>query len=247
METRIYSFSDIEMFLASKVVVKNLIDNLVELATLRTTWNSRFAESLEEKINSLANDTLGKKSSTALFEATANLQTIIIPAQKDIRSLKIQIDTDFKKDEIKYKIMLDELGFSAYYSKIHGRSQKAIIGLLNLYASNIGKYKTAMVEKGTPEDLIDRISGYGAVVTNANTIQEQLKTAGKSNTAENIVKLNDLYNEISGICKIAANYYQSNPEKKEMFTFKKIVSNLGSSKSAAAKAKAKKLKAGEAA
>jgi hypothetical protein len=247
MKTRIFKSSDIAMLLAGKIIAKNFLDYITELSKVRTTWTADYASSLITKVDTVTSDLLGKTLKTNLFESTAKLDAMVVPAHKDISSLKIQIDADFKKDAVTYKILKDELGFTAYYKGVTNKTQKEVIGFLNLFARNIDKHKNAIVAKGTPADLIDRITGYSKIVSEANTVQEQLKTLSKDVTANNIEQLNALYEELSTICKIASDYYKQKPAMKELFTFSKILENLGGAKSDAAKAKSKKLKAGEAA
>jgi hypothetical protein len=232
MNERLYSCSDLAMILASRVIAKNLSDYLSELSNARTTWTADFITRLLGNIEDVSNNLVGKRSTTSLFKATAELEEIMAPARKDISSLKVQIDTDFKKDEKLHKIILDELGYTSNFKSLNSRNQGALIALLTLFTRNIDKYKADMITKGTPPSLIDRLAGYGEVVRDANTIQEQLKSSGKNATAQTVNELNGLYDQISSICKIAADYYKANATMKEMFTFSKIVSNLGTAKPA---------------
>lgn len=247
MKTRIYKASDIAMLLGGKIVAKNFLDYNSELSKVRTTWTPEYASSIVTKVDTVTDNLLGKTMRTQLFESTAKLDALVSPAHKDIVSLKVQIDADFKKDAVNYKVILDELGYTAYYKGITKDSQKDVIGFLNLFTRNIGKHRDAMVAKGTPADLIDRISGYSKIVSEANTIQEQMKTVSKNVTAENIDQLNALYEELSTICKIASDYYKQNPTMKELFTFGKIVTKMGGDKTTTAKAKSNKIKTDEAA
>lgn len=247
MKTRIYKASDIAMLLGGKIVAKNFLDCISDLSKVRTNWTPEYASAVATKLDNTASDLLGKTLKTELFEATAKLDSIVVPAHKDISTLKVQIDADFKKDTVNYKIILDELGYTTYYKGVVNETQKDVIGFLNLFVRNISKHKDVIVSKGTPADLIERIAGYNDVVSKANTVQEQLKTLKKGVTEDNVEQLNALYEELNTICKIASDYYKGNPVKKELFVFSKILSNLGGSKKAAAKDKSKKLKADEAA
>ena len=236
MKTRIYKSSDIAMLLAGKVVAKNFLDNNNDLKKVKTTWTLEYVSSVVTNVDTVASNLLGKTMKTQLFESTAKLDALTSPAHKDISSLKVQLDADFKKDAVNYKIMMDELGYTAYYKGVTKGSQKEVIGFLNIFARNIGKYRDAITAKGTPAELIDRILSYNEIVSQANTVQEQMKTLVKNATAENIDQLNALYEELSSICKIASDYYKQNPEKKELFTFGKIIAKMGGEKTTAAKA-----------
>ncbi|HEX3006449.1 MAG TPA: hypothetical protein VHO90_02410, partial [Bacteroidales bacterium] len=227
MKKKSIDSSTLAKLLASKIVAKNLADNIADFAAVRTNWTPEFAAALDTRVDTAANELIGKVSTTALFESTAKLLKLIEPARRDISALKVQMKVDFEPDPVRLKLMLDELGYTAYFKKVSDKNQKAIIGLLTSYKRNVSKYKADMVAKGTPAALIDGISAYATTVEDANTLQEQLKTICKNATAEKKAKLNEVYKEIANICKIAANHYIGNPEKKAMFTFSKVLANLG--------------------
>jgi hypothetical protein len=219
------------MLLVIRIAAKNFLDQIAELTKIRSNWDPTYAAELLNRIETLASSLLGSKK-VSLFEATDNLQKLMVPARSDLSSLKIQIDSDYKKDPVKHKIILDELGFTNYYGKTN--SQVYMIGLLSMFAAKIGTYKAELESNGVHPELIDRITGYAKQMTDANIIQEQLKMTGKEATAGRAAQLNDLYDEISTICKLAANYFKDDPLRKEMFTIKKIINNLGTSRPAEA-------------
>ena len=67
--------------------------------------------------------------------------------------------------------------------------------------------KDDMVAKGTNPALIDNVIGYATQLSEANLAQESLKSTTKSVSETAVAALNEIYNEIIGICKIASAYY----------------------------------------
>lgn len=221
------NYSKLAKLIALKVIAQNFSDNIVELVKANTKWIPAFAAALITEVDTVGNNLIGKKAKTALFEATDNVNNVIAPAKKDITSLKVQIDVNFKSNPARQKIILDELGYTSFYKKVTARNQLATIGLLSSFKRNLDTYKDEILETGTPSDLLERVAGYATVVSNANMVQEQLKTTTKEITVEASAELDALYTKVMGMCSIASDYYKSNPVKKELFTFSKVVSNLG--------------------
>lgn len=220
-------YSQLLMLLSSRVIAQSFSDNITDLSKVRTTWTPTFATSLITEVDTVGNNLIGKKSKTALFEATDKLLMVISPARKDITSLKVQIDVDYKNNPTRRRLILSDLGYTAFYKKITGKSQTGTIGFLTVFNRNIETYKVELLANGTPAGLLDGIIAYADVVSNANMVQEQLKTTTKGITADAAAQLTALYDKIIGICKIAADHYKGNPAKKELFTFSKVASNLG--------------------
>ncbi len=219
--------SRLAKLVALKVIAQNLSDNIADLAKANTKWTPAFAAAIITEVDAVGNNLIGKKAKTALFEATDNVKNVIAPAKNDITSLKVQIDVNFKSNPGRQKVILDELGYTSFYKKVTARNQLATIGLLSSIKRNLDTYKAEILETGTPPDLLERVAGYATVVSNANMVQEQLKTTTKEITVEASAELDALYNKVIGICLIAADYYKSNPVKKELFTYTKVVANLG--------------------
>jgi len=218
------------MILASGVVIKNLEFNLGELKTVRTNWTPAYVTEVKNRVDTVATDILGEGNKQLLYESTDKLRLVIDPAIRDISSLKKQIDVDFAKDTSKQKAILKDLGFTDNLLKIQRRSQPAVIAFLLLFGRNIVNYKTEILAKGTSPELITRLTGYAKVIKDANELQEHLKSSTKDLTNDAIAELNEVYTEIIGICKIAADHYLGNTVKKEMFTFDTIAKNMGQTK-----------------
>lgn len=221
------NYSKLAKLVALKVIAQNFSDNIVELVKANTKWLPAFAAALIAEVDTIGNNLIGKKAKTALFEATDNVKNVITPAKKDITTLKIQIDVNFKSNPARRKVILDDLGYTSFYKKVTARNQLATIGLLSCVKRSLDTYKEEILETGTPPDLLERVAGYATVVSHANMVQEQLKTTTKEITVEASAELDTLYNKVIGICLVAADFYKNNPVKKELFTFSKVIDNLG--------------------
>lgn len=221
------SHSQLAKLIALRVIVQSFFDNIAELVKANTKWLPAFATALMDEVDATGDKLIGKKAKTALFEATDAVNQAMAPAKKDITTLKVQIDVNFANNPGRRKVILDELGYTSFYKKVTSRNQLATIGLLTATKRNLATYRDEILATGTPPDLLDRLAEYGAVVSQANTVQENLKTTTKGITAEAAAQLDTLFNKVMGICKIAADYYSNNRVKKELFTFSKVIGNLG--------------------
>lgn len=228
MAERIYKVKDVDMLLASKTIVETLNQNLDELSVARSTWNQEYVDHLATKIDDAIENYLGMDKKKELRETTSNLASIQAPAQRDLSFIKTQIEVDFDK---KAKEILKVLGFDKSLRAVQRGDQEALIELLYSFKKGLtDSLKTEITAKGTNPLLIDRIIDYADQLKQLNVSQESLKESTKVLSEEAVKAFNDIYNEVIGICKIAYNFYQYDPIKKEQFTFSKTVSNMNAAK-----------------
>lgn len=228
---RNYNYKDVDMLVASKTTMVSFKANLAELSVVRTNWNENYADQLSSKIDDAIENHLGLDKKKELRNATSKLTEIQMPALRDISFLKTQIEVDFKDNKPKLKEYLKNLGFSQFLKKAQTKDQEALIQLLYQFKKNLtDSAKRDIMAKGLSEELLNKIIAYADDLKNANVSQESLKEDTKATSAEATEIFNSIYDEIIGICKIASNYYQFDPLKKELFTFSKLVSNLNAAK-----------------
>ena len=67
---RLYNYKDVDMIMASKIIVTNLRNNLVDLSMARSNWNDEYVQGLENKIDHAVENYLGldKKKERVLFD-----------------------------------------------------------------------------------------------------------------------------------------------------------------------------------
>lgn len=228
LQNRNYNYKDVDMLMASKTIAESFKTNIPELSTTRTVWTEEYAADLVTRIDNAIETYLGVDSKKDLRNATAALVSIQTPARRDLSYFKTQIDEDFKKESSQKKEILKTLGFTQYLRSVQKGNQESLIQLLYQFKTNMNdSLRQDITAKGMSPALIDNIIGYADVFIAANVTQETFKGSTKEITQEVIDVFNKIYNEIIGICKIAAVYYQYEPLKKEQFTFTKAIANLG--------------------
>jgi hypothetical protein len=227
MSTRKYKCSDVVMLVVLNSIAESFLACMAELSTIRLNWNAEYANQLKIRIANAVKDYLGLDPKKVLRNATIEVHAIQEPAVRDVAFLKSQLDVDFEQDKVALKEMLKTLGFGQYLTKIQKDNHEALIAFLQMFSNNITEdIKKSIVDKGTDPQLLDRIVGYSKPFTVAEMNQEALKTSTKELPANTITKLNELYTEAIGICKIAAKYYRGNPIKKEQFTFDAVLKKV---------------------
>lgn len=227
-KNRNYNCKDVDMLMASKTIAESFKTNISELSTTRTDWSEQYANSLIARIDQAIETHLGVDAKKDLRNASATLATIQLPAKRDVSYFKTQIDEDFKKETTKRDEILKNLGFAKHLRGAQKGNQESLIQLLYQFKTNMNEtLHQEITAKGLNPTLIDNIIGYADTFRQANVTQEAFKGSTKEITQEVTEVFNAIYDVIIGICKIASNYYQYEPLKKEQFTFAKALSNLG--------------------
>lgn len=223
-QIRMYNAKDVEMLMASKTIVNSLQVNLSDLSMVRSNWTEDYVSNLNDKIDHAVDTYLGLDKKKELREATAALAAIQAPALRDLAFMKTQIEVDFGKEA---KEINKNLGYEKYLSKARNGDQEAMIQLLFAFKKGMkDRLKTDIVAKGTNPALIDRIVACAGQLSNANIVQESLKSSGKTVSETALKTFNEIYTEIIGICKIASAYYQSDDVLKAQFAFSRVVANM---------------------
>jgi hypothetical protein len=230
-EKRNYNYSDVNMCLAAETVVGSFTFNITELSGVRTNWTAEYAADFEGRIDDAIDNYLGTDAFKGLRDATGVLKSLMVPAKRDLSFVKSQIDEDFKDNSKKRKEIIKNLGFNKNLKAVQNGDQEALIELLFAIKKNMtDKLKLEITAKGMNPVLIDNIIQYANQIKKADSKQEGLKGSPKEISHEVIQVFNSIYNEVIGICKFAADFYQYDPIKKEQFTFSKVVANMNAPK-----------------
>lgn len=232
--TRNYSYKDVDMLLTSKTIAGNFKSNITELSAVRNDWTEQYATDLVSRIDQTIETHLGIDAKKGLRDATSGLSSIQVSAKRDLSFFKTQIDEDFKAEPATRDEILNTLGFSKHLRGVQKGNQESLVQLLYAFKNNMtDQLRNQITAKGLSETLIGNIMDYAVVFMEANSSQESLKLSTKEITKEVVDVFNGIYNEIIGICKKVSNYYQGDGVKKEQFIFSKVISNLGSARTAA--------------
>jgi len=229
MKNRNYNTKDVDMLMASRTIATHFKLHLEELATVRTNWDTAYADGLSSRIDSAIDEYLGADKKKELKEATEQVLAVYASALTDLSFLKAQIKIDFPDESGK---ILKRLGYKGLNEGLYNGDQEQLIKVL--YAVKKGmndQLKTKICSKGINPEVIDRLVNSADQLKHFNTLQESLKKTTKGITAEMRARFNAIYNEITGICKIAGFHFKQDPIIREQFVFSGIVKNMSANKS----------------
>jgi len=230
---RNYKCKDVDMLITAATITQSAITNKAFLQSKRSTWADPYFLDFKDKIDQTIENYLGIDSAKDLRDATQIVLSIQANATRDLAELKVQIEEDFKSDPTQKNEILNTLGFTTYYPGVKNKDQEALINLLYRYNNNLTpELKTKIIEKGTAEETLDKITTYANTLKEANITQEGNKGTKKEITAESITLFNEIYDTVITIAKISAKFYKDNPPLKDQFSFNKVKNKLNLTKKA---------------
>jgi hypothetical protein len=226
MTKRKYRGTDTQMLLAASQIAEFGMMHEQRLSARRPQWKAPFFLSLKEKITQAHRTSIGVDILPSLMEATAEVKGIIATAHRGIMELKAEIKMGFRNSPTRRGILLTELG----YDKLPKRyiSQSKYVQLLATLRANLTPaVKAELVEVGANPAPIDALLQLAQQLIDANDRQESLKVTRKSRNAENIAKLNTLYDEVSTVCKLVSACFTDDKALAECFSFTKALKAHG--------------------
>ena len=231
IQVRQYKGSDVDMLITASTVMESAIAHKAFLQSKRSTWNGTYFEDIKIEIDTIIETYLGIDNAKELRNATSQVVAIQKPALIDLAEVKVQIETDFNDNPAQKKEILNTLGFTTFYAKTQKNDQESLIQLLYQFKTNLTpELKTAIVEKGTAEEQLDKITSYADVLKSKNILQESKKGSRKESTQEKITAFNNIYNKVIAIAKISAKFFKDNKAVQEQFSFTSIKKKLNNTK-----------------
>jgi len=222
MAIRNYSYKDVVMLMAAKTILQSLRTNLGELSAVRTNWNEAYVTAFILRIDTAIENFLGLDKKQGQREATALLKQIMAPAMRDLGLIKTQVEVDFGSSAVE---TLKTLGL---HKNLHKLDQETLIEALYAFKKGMTEsIRNTMTQCGTNPVLIESIIGYANQLQEANLSQESMKTESQNISQEALIAFNTIYDEVIGIGKIASKYFKDDKLKKDQFTFKKVVKQMG--------------------
>jgi len=225
-EVRNYKIKDVDMLVVSATIVESAMKNEAFLAEKRSTWAPPYFKNLSIEIDSIFNDYLGIDSAKDLRAQTRLVMQIKDFVEPLLSEMKVQIIEDFKNEKVMQKEILTSLGFVAHHKGVQNDDQEATINHLYAFRTNISSYKALLSQKGISEKTIKDITESAQKLMNANVGQEGQKGQRKEITAEGIKVFNGIHSRVMSICKIASNFYKTNPALREQFSFSGVSKTL---------------------
>ena len=224
---RIYNTKDVDMLLAIETIIDSAIANKTFLQTKRSNWADPYFQDIKAQINTIIQDNLGVDSAKELRQATIAVKAIQTNALIDLAEIKVQIEQDFKAQPDRKSEILNQLGFTSYYTQATTRDQEGLINLLFQYNTNLTPaLKAEIVAKGTAAAALDAINAYAQTLKDTDVFQEGTKGTRKEITSETIQIFNEIYGTVSSIAIIAAKFFKTDAAKKDQFSFAKVSKTL---------------------
>lgn len=225
MSERKFPGKTVNFILATKVVASSMDENTSDMLEVNTTWTPEYISQLNTRIDNIASEYMGVNIRNELFKATALLNVAMRFVTEKLVTFKKNIEIDFKGTP-DYSTMMSELGLNT--KSIHDLTQPQIISMVtNLKRTLTPELIAKITAKGMPASLPASITGKAQEIIDLNTQQEKLKSQTKEATGTMLTRMNDLYKDIIKICKLSADYYKKDRAKKSMFTFTKVMKNMG--------------------
>lgn len=226
MTKRKYRGSDTQMLLAASQIAELGIMYEQRLSARRPQWKDPFFRNLKEKITQIHRTSIGIDPLPSLMEATEKVKGIIATAHRGIMELKAEIELGFRSNPTRRSVLLTELGYDKLPKKYISQS-KYVQLLATLRANLTPAVKAELVGLGANPAPIDALLLLAQQLIDANDRQESLKLNRKSRNAENIAKLNALYDEVSTVCQLVSACFTDDKRLVETFCFTKTLKSYG--------------------
>jgi len=218
MNDRIYGYNDTLMLLSCDYVVDRCIEHEDVLSARRPQWKAPYFTTLKGNINKALVENIGSVDLANLKAATATVTGTISLAYRGIMDLKQEVEVDFRKNTVRRDYLLSILGFDTLNTK--NLSQRVMVeALLTIHKNLNDPIKQELVAAGANPAAIDELKAYAMKVVEANAIQESLKVGRKDNGKANVEVLNEVYDEVISICKLASTYFLGNKDLEDKFNF----------------------------
>lgn len=214
------------MLMATDLIIDNAIAMAPTLTAARPKWTTSYLTDIKGNITSILEDNFGIKGTTSLKEVTATLTTKEIAAKAMLQQAKTQIEVDFGQDKTKCSHILVTLGLNKV-KIIKNASQDTTIDILTTFRNNLTpELETDLTTAGMSPTTLTSIKALAAELFQANSLQEQKKIGSKETTATLNAQLNDIYDEVIGIAKIASTLL-TNKADIDKFSYSRALKQMG--------------------
>lgn len=222
--SRNYKFKDIEMLVGSSVMYTNLKNNVGLVQAVNPNWTEEFCDTKLGEVQQAMVSVAGFNRNILLRHSTLELESIFNPLRKNISLLKVMVETYFPDTK---HIVLNDMGYNAFFKKMQRKDQEVTIQFTYQLSDYLTETKIAeMSALGISATLLNEIKAAGPALSEKDIIQEHIKADRIEETQETIKKLNDIYEEVIGICKILLRYFDHDDRIREQFTFSHIIDRM---------------------
>ncbi len=121
----------------------------------------------------------------------------------------------------------DDFGLLQLRKSVRSRDVESVLKLLHTVDGNIRKYKKALTAMGLTEELIARFTAAGKQLADDKNRKYALVSNRAALVQKNMGLLNELYDQLTEICRIGKILYkQTDPAKLKDYTFARMMNQV---------------------
>jgi hypothetical protein len=226
METMIACPTSTVTILACEKIAKTFKENIYELSRIRNDWDPGYATSLSVWINDTIDKYYLDNKETIDYSRFVEWHDIMIAGMQGLKVLRASIKVDFKNDKPFLKKFFEKHGYTEFFSEAKNGDHLSLHKFLTVFAQNIdAETRRKIVSKNTPDSVIDKILNCAKQITKFTECFEALEGDAQLNSYGQ-KEVNEIYETIQDISRIAMAYYQFDPVKRDLFNFYKVLVNL---------------------
>lgn len=220
--TRKFGGAAVNMLTACATIIEHAIEHQSFLVTKRAAWADPYFPNLKQKINDAFVNHLGLDANKEKREATHRLLQIQQRVLIDLGDIKVQIEVDFGRT--RRKEILKQLGFEANYVAATRKNQQRLVDLLFAFQKNMtADLQAEFADKGIDTTLIANILDSANIFRDANITQEASKSSSVHLTAASVTALNEIYEEVMGVAKVARRFFKDDKTVQAQFSYSKVM------------------------
>ena len=224
---RKYRCKDVEVLTVSSAIVSTAQENLATITAKRANWIDPFFPDLKTRIDTAFQTFLGVDNAADLRAKTQLLNSIMVPAQENLSTFKINVSADFKNNKPRLEEILTTLGFNQHWAQAKKGDQQALIELLYTFKTNMSAdLQSEITVAGTDAALINTLTGYADDLKTANIDQEFAKSQRPLISGAAVTEFNGIYDEISKVCAVCRNMFKDDAVLKDNFSFAAVKRRL---------------------
>lgn len=226
METMTACPTSTVTILACQKIAKVFKENIYELSRVRKDWDPGYATS----INVWINDTIEKYyisgKDSIDYSRFVEWHEIMIAGMQGLKVLRASVKVDFKDNKLFLKNFFKKQGYTEYFSDAKNGDHLSLHKFLTTFAKNLDNDTRKKIEsKNTPDSVIEKILDCAREITEFTECFKALEGDAHLNSYGQ-KEVQEIYETIQDISRIAMAYFQFDPVKRDQFNFYKVLVNL---------------------
>lgn len=220
---RNFNCKDEELPVIARFVAFSLKRDLTDFTAYSPIFTTDYVTEFETKISIVADLVEPKTETLAKSVITSRYTSTIEGLTSSVNHLSGYIK--LAKTELKFSDAA--FGLGALRKSIINNDVEGVIDQLHFVLANINTYKAPLVTKGLTEELIETFSGAFQSLKADKQAQYEITSNRKAIVQNNVLTLNDLYNQITEINAVGKILYKgNNAAKLADYTFSSLLKKV---------------------